>query len=213
MRGSALVAGSVTWLLPAFLAAQSATGEAAPVQEGDTPDEAELHQAAVAQAAAASEPAPAEDAPAPAPSAAEAQASGNLQLEAATPAEASASAPPPTAAEQRWPDADPLRLSHNTWFGSTGGVRVIDGASGAPGSLRFQLGFDYFGASDFLEVNDKHRYTSGTLSLSATPIEHLEVFASATSYSSSNNSGNPILLQGSGNFSLGAKGYVKLQPW
>jgi outer membrane protein OmpA-like peptidoglycan-associated protein len=92
-------------------------------------------------------------------------------------------------------------------------VRVIDGTSGVPGSLRFQLGFDYFGASDFLEVNDKHRYTSGTLSLSATPIEHLEVFGSATSYSSSNNSGNPILLQGSGNFSLGAKGYVNIQPW
>lgn len=222
MRGSALVAGSVTWLLPAFLAAQSATGGATPAQEAGAAATAEPSASEAPAAAAAAEPAGAsEPQPATAETAheasAQAEAGAALQLEAAT-SETNAAAdisapPPPTAAEQRWPDADPLRLSHNTWFGSTGGVRVIDGASGAPGSLRFQLGFDYFGASDFLEVNDKHRYTSGTLSLSATPIEHLEVFASATSYSSSNNAGNPILLQGSGNFSLGAKGYAKLAPW
>jgi outer membrane protein OmpA-like peptidoglycan-associated protein len=92
-------------------------------------------------------------------------------------------------------------------------VRVIDGSSGVPGSLRFQLGFDYFGASDFLEAKDTHRYTSGTLSVSATPIEHLEIFGAIASHASSNDSGNPILLQSAGDFSLGVKGYASVLPW
>lgn len=220
MRGSVLVAGSVTWLLPAFLAAQEPAGEVQ-LHEGGRVGDSE--QADVS-------PVPP---PAPTPSeaaaeeqhdltAAEVKAGGSVHVDETLESDAHATAehgssdpagPPPAAAERRWHEADALRLAHNTWFGSTGGVRVIDGGSGAPGTLRFQLGFDHFGASDFLEVNDEHRYTSGTLTVGATPIEHLEVYGSATSYASSNNSGNPILLQSAGNFSLGAKGYVNLLPW
>jgi outer membrane protein OmpA-like peptidoglycan-associated protein len=212
MRGSALVAGSVTWLLPVVLAAQEPSGEV------------QLHEGSSVSASEQEDVSPV---PPPAPTPAEVQAEqqhdlttaelragGSVQVDETLEADAHASAAaPPAAAERRWPEPDELRLAHNTWLGSTGGVRVIDGGSGAPGTLRFQLGFDYFGASDFLEVNDKHRYTSGTLTIGATPIEHLEVYGSATSYASSNNSGNPILLQSAGNFSLGAKGYVNLLPW
>jgi len=218
MRGSALVAGSVTWLLPVFVAAQEPPDEVssqlrvvASEQEDVSPVPPPAPTPAEQQAEAAAEP---HDL-----TTAEVKAGGSvhvdetLEPDAHATAEHGSSVPPPPAAERRWPEPDQLRLAHNTWFGSTGGVRVIDGASGAPGTLRFQLGFDYFGASDFLEVNDKHRYTSGTLTIGATPIEHLEVYGSATSYASSNNSGNPILLQSAGNFSLGAKGYAKLLPW
>jgi len=213
MRGSALVAGSVTWLLPVFLAAQEPSGEV------------QLHEGGQVSASDQDDVSPVPP-PAPTPSeaaaeeqhdltAAEVKAGGNVQVDETLEGDAHATGAtlPPPAAAQRWQEPDELRLAHNTWFGSTGGVRVIDGGSGAPGTLRFQLGFDYFGASDFLEVNDKHRYTSGTLTIGATPIEHLEVYGSATSYASSNNAGNPILLQSAGNFSLGAKGYVNVLPW
>jgi OmpA-OmpF porin, OOP family len=223
MRGSALVAGSVTWLLPALIsapiaAAQEASGEvSAEVHESGSVNAAELRQVSpltpVAETPAPSAEAPNSTVTSTAPPEAQATVHVDEVLETSATAEHSSAAPQPTAAEARWPEADALRTAHNTWFGSTGGLRVIDGASGAPGTLRFQLGFDYFGASDYLEVNDKHRYTSGTLSLSATPIERLEVFGSATSYASSNNSGNPILLQSAGNFSLGVKGFTRVLPW
>ena len=225
MRGSALVAGSVTWLLPTFLAAQEPSGtvqlhEGGSVRASEQEDVSPVPPPAPTRAEAA-EAAAAEQHDL---TAAEVKAGGSVHVDETLETDAHATAGhssspaagaelQPVAAERRWPEADRLRLAHNTWFGSTGGVRVIDGGSGAPGTLRFQLGFDYFGASDFLEVNDKHRYTSGTLSIGATPIEHLEVYGSATSYASSNNSGNPILLQSAGNFSLGAKGYANLLPW
>jgi outer membrane protein OmpA-like peptidoglycan-associated protein len=205
--------------LPAFLAAQEPSGGAS----------SQLREGGSASASAQEDVSPVRP-PAPTPAelqaaeaeqhdltSAEVKAGGSVHVDETLEPDAHAtgygSSAQPTAAAQRSHEADELRLAHNSWFGSTGGVRVIDGRSGAPGTLRFQLGFDYFGASDFLEVNDQHRYTSGTLTVGATPIEHLEVYGSATSYASSNNSGNPILLQSAGNFSLGAKGYANLLPW
>ncbi|MET0384535.1 MAG: OmpA family protein [Polyangiales bacterium] len=103
--------------------------------------------------------------------------------------------------------------THNTWFGSSGGVRVIDAGSGDPGTLRLQLGVDYFRDRDFLAANDTHQALGGTLSLSATPIEHLELFGSFAVRSNSNDRGNPILLQVIGDLAFGAKGYAQVAPW
>jgi OOP family OmpA-OmpF porin len=128
------------------------------------------------------------------------------------PVEPSTPAPtPPTAASAPASPAQPR--AQNTWYGSSGGVRVIDGGSGEPGSVRLQLAFDYFSSKEFLLPKDKHRSLSGTLSLGGTPIDHLELFASVGSRSNSNEAGNPILLQTSGDLTLGAKGYLHVLPW
>ena len=81
--------------------------------------------------------------------------------------------------------------AQNSWLGSTGGLHVIDGSSGPVGTARMQLGFDYFSASDLLELGDHDQGLSGVLSLSATPIEQLEVFAALSSHSNSNTKGTP----------------------
>jgi OmpA-OmpF porin, OOP family len=114
--------------------------------------------------------------------------------------------------------AQPERVAYNpgaqnSWYGSTGGVHVIDGGSGEVGTMRLQLGFDWFRAKDFLVPGDTNEGLSGVLSLSATPIEHLELFASLRSHSNSNSMGNPILLQVAGDATLGIKGYQQVLPW
>jgi OOP family OmpA-OmpF porin len=103
--------------------------------------------------------------------------------------------------------------AQNSWLGSTGGLHLIDGSSGEIGTLRLQFGFDYFSASDLLEIGDSDDALSGVLSLSATPIKQLEVFAALSSHSNSNTLGVPVLLQVAGDVTLGAKGYKQLLPW
>jgi outer membrane protein OmpA-like peptidoglycan-associated protein len=103
--------------------------------------------------------------------------------------------------------------AQSTWFGSSGGLRVIDAASGEVGTFRLQLGFDYFRAGDFLVVHDTDQALSGTLSLAVTPIDHFEAFASISSRSNSNNAGNPMLLQVAGDVTVGAKGFFDVTPW
>ena len=58
-------------------------------------------------------------------------------------AAASADAAPAARAEAEASAGRNLK-AQNTWFGSTGGLHVIDGSSAEPGTLRLQLGFDYF---------------------------------------------------------------------
>lgn len=102
---------------------------------------------------------------------------------------------------------------YNSWFGSTGGVRVIDASSGEVGTLRLQLALDFFRASDFLAPGDTNQALSGALSVSATVLEQLELFAAYGTRSSSNDKGDPTLLQASGDLSLGAKTFIRLAPW
>jgi OOP family OmpA-OmpF porin len=103
--------------------------------------------------------------------------------------------------------------AQNAWVGSTGGVHVIDGSSGELGSLRLQLGLDFFSARDFLEPGDKDQALSGQLSVSATPIEHLELFGALRSHGNSNSRGSPELLQVDGDVTLGAKLFTAVTPW
>jgi len=118
---------------------------------------------------------------------------------------------PPEEAEPRSAAVNPR--AQNTWFGSTGGVRIIDAASGEPGTLRFQLGVDYFRSKDFLVPHDTNEMLSGTFSLSATVIKHLELFAAFSARSNSNDAGNPVLLQVVGDVVFGIKGYAAITRW
>lgn len=67
---------------------------------------------------------------------------------------------------------------YNTWDGGTGGIRLIDPTTGAPGSVRFQLLFSGFGAQDFISPHDEVQLVSETLSVSWTPLSILEIFGS-----------------------------------
>jgi outer membrane protein OmpA-like peptidoglycan-associated protein len=49
--------------------------------------------------------------------------------------------------------------------------------------------------------------------VSATVIDHLELFAALASRSNSNDMGNPTLLQVAGDLTLGAKAYASILPW
>ena len=71
----------------------------------------------------------------------------------------------------------------NTYYGAVGGIHVIEAGSGAPQSFRLQLATDFFFKNDYLFNHDRTRYVGGSLSLSVTPIEHLELSAAATTRS------------------------------
>lgn len=65
----------------------------------------------------------------------------------------------------------------NTWAGTTGGFGLVDPSSGAPGSFRMQLGFDFFSANDVLSTGDSLEANGQSLSLSWTALEMLEAYA------------------------------------
>jgi len=108
--------------------------------------------------------------------------------------------------------------THNTWFGPTGGLHVVDAGSGLPGSFRLQLGFEYFGTTDWLSPDDEHGYAGGTLSGSWTLTDYLEVFGSLTNHASWNSAGDrdtggAMLLQVLGDSMAGAKLWHRPIPW
>lgn len=103
--------------------------------------------------------------------------------------------------------------SHNSWRGPTGGIHLVDGGSGLPGSFRLQLGIEGFSSSDFMDVDDDNAYMGGSLSFSWTIINHLEVFAHIANRANSNTLAEPELIQVIGDTTLGAKGYYPVLPW
>ncbi len=119
----------------------------------------------------------------------------------------------PSLQDQRDLD-DELRFrAQNSWNGPTGGVRVIDASSGPPGTARLQFGFDYFSATDYLVLPDTNESLGGIMSLSVTPIEHLELFASVATHANSNPAGQPTLLQVAGDVVVGGQGFKQVLPW
>jgi hypothetical protein len=140
-----------------------------------------------------------------------APASGATDSAEAGSAEQAAAAPPA--------DADALRaerfLAHNTWGGPTGGIRVVDAGSGPRGTFRLQLATEFFFASDFLNDGDENSHIGGSLSVSWTPFDFLEIFANLSSSANSNNTENPPLFQVLGDTTLGAKAFYTLPkvPW
>jgi outer membrane protein OmpA-like peptidoglycan-associated protein len=103
--------------------------------------------------------------------------------------------------------------SHNTWLGPVGGLRVVDAGSGEPSTFRLQLGVDFFLASDYLVVDDSNDWLGGTVSLSWTLAEFLEVFGAVANHANSNSEETPELLQVLGDSSLGIKAFNRPIDW
>jgi outer membrane protein OmpA-like peptidoglycan-associated protein len=99
------------------------------------------------------------------------------------PSAQAASATPAQDAERAEKRREELMRRANTYYGPVGGIHVIEAGSGAPRSFRLQVASDFFFKNDYLYHNDQTRYVGGSLSLSVTPIEHLELSMAATSRS------------------------------
>ncbi|MFW6050590.1 MAG: OmpA family protein [Myxococcota bacterium] len=102
---------------------------------------------------------------------------------------------------------------HNTIQGPVGGIHVLDAGSGPPGTFRVQLAGEFFVTEGYIRPGDDHDHVGGTLSLSWSVIDHLELFASVAAYANSNTEGDPQLLQVLGDTLFGVKAYHELTPW
>jgi outer membrane protein OmpA-like peptidoglycan-associated protein len=102
---------------------------------------------------------------------------------------------------------------HNTWGGSVGGIHVVDAGSGPSESFRVQLLTDFFFANGFLNPGDDNSHIGGSLSLSWTPWDFLEIYASIASYANSNATESPALFQVLGDTLLGLKAYYEVLPF
>lgn len=106
---------------------------------------------------------------------------------------------------------------HNTWGGTVGGIHVADAGSGADATFRAQLGLDFFFAGDWLTLpgvmpeNTEHSHIGGSLSLSWTPFEFLEIYASLASWANSNDFEDPNLFQVLGDTTFGVKAFYNFE--
>ncbi|MCB9601484.1 MAG: OmpA family protein [Sandaracinus sp.] len=82
----------------------------------------------------------------------------------------------------------------NGWIGSTGGFHVRDGFTGPAGTFRLQLGFEAFAKDGFLQVGDAHSRVGGTLNLTWSVHDLVEVYLGLASYANRNRSEFPNLL-------------------
>ncbi len=101
----------------------------------------------------------------------------------------------------------------NSFNGPTGGIRIVDALSGPVGSFRLALNTEFFIASDYFAPGDETHHFAGNLSLSVTPTEYLEVFASAEVTSAWDNSNDPMLIQRVADLYMGLKGFYGVRPW
>jgi OOP family OmpA-OmpF porin len=149
--------------------------------------------------------------PAPTPTAAPAEATPAPAVPAPAP---SVAAPTPAAAD-RAPEAAPTptggrrvagRLAVNP-EGNTGLLRVAAAESVGPRLIRLAFGLDFFSAGSLFEPDDGQSRVGGTLSISGSPIDYLELWLNTRAVSAKNNLTNPQLLQSLGDLSLGVKGF------
>ena len=101
----------------------------------------------------------------------------------------------------------------NSFSGPTGGIRIIDAASGPKGTFRLALNTEFFIISDFFVPTDEAHHFAGNLSLTITPTEYLEVFAAAEVTSAWDDSNDPLLIQRVADLLLGLKGFYQAKPW
>lgn len=118
----------------------------------------------------------------------------------------------PTAAED---EARASRVAEvqNSFSGPTGGIRIVDAASGPKGTFRLALNTEFFVIRDYFVPTDTAHHFAGNLSLSITPTEYLEVFMSAEATSAWSDSNDPMLIQRIPDFLLGLKGFYRAKPW
>jgi len=121
-----------------------------------------------------------------------------------------ADAPVDTVAPAEATDLHAWLESHrkfNTWAGTTGGFGLVDPSSGAPGSFRMQLGFDFFTANDVLTTGDSLEANGQSLSLSWTVVEMFEAYALVTSRSAVSEN-----IQALGDITVGGKLFHAFTP-
>ncbi len=142
-----------------------------------------------------------------------APAATSVEAQAATSGTATATgtlAPGGTTEPVAW---DVLHRRYNSWYGSTGGIGVIDASTSVPGAVRIQLGLDFFSGSDYLYDDDEVDFRSQTLSLSITPLEVLELFGSLTNRSVSEEGEGPLDSFGDFMFGLKVAGHLAPALW
>lgn len=115
---------------------------------------------------------------------------------------------------------------HNSLWGATGLLHTVSADSSAPGTFRLGLTSSYYSGSGFLcsSANpclNQSGVVSGTqdsldrvgadLTLSATLLPFLEAYAGMHSHATSDNLGQPQLLQVLGDTNLGLKGFLPHQ--
>jgi outer membrane protein OmpA-like peptidoglycan-associated protein len=103
--------------------------------------------------------------------------------------------------------------AQNSFSGPTGGIRIIDAASGPEGTFRLALSTEFFVIRDFFAPSDEAHHFAGNLSLSVTPTKYLEVYASAEVTSAWDDSNDPMLVQRVADVLLGIKGFHLARPW
>jgi outer membrane protein OmpA-like peptidoglycan-associated protein len=110
----------------------------------------------------------------------------------------------------------------NSMFGATGLLRSVAAGSGAAGTFRIHALLNYFSASNFLcRAGAPCRLSNGTatqtddvthfgtnVGLSVTPVDFLEAYANIRSSSTSDDKGQPTLLQVLGDTTLGVKAFT-----
>jgi outer membrane protein OmpA-like peptidoglycan-associated protein len=101
----------------------------------------------------------------------------------------------------------------NSFTGPTGGIRIFDAASGEKGTFRLALQTDFFLIRDYFVEGDRAHAFSGNLSLSITPTNFFEVFASVEVMSAWDDSNDPLLIQRVADVYLGLKGFHRVRPW
>ncbi|UCH28263.1 MAG: hypothetical protein JSV06_08225, partial [Myxococcales bacterium] len=101
----------------------------------------------------------------------------------------------------------------NTFSGPTGGIRIIDAGSGPKGTFRLALSTEFFIIRDYFVPGDEAHAFAGNLSLSITPTEYLEVFASAEATSAWDDSNDPMLIQRVADLLIGLKGFHSIDEW
>lgn len=121
---------------------------------------------------------------------------------------------------------------HNSWYGPTGGIHVVDAGSGPSQSFRVGLLTHFFEDGGFLDPGSRgcvdedgapglgllnggcgNQQVGGVLSLSYTPWDFLEIFASIGSRANSNPEEIPVLFQVLGDTHVGVRGFVEIAPW
>ena len=103
--------------------------------------------------------------------------------------------------------------AHPTVLGASGGFHVQDAASGPIHTLRLQLETEHMVTSDFLESDDTQTRVGGSLSISWTVHELVELFAAVSSWAATNDRGDPKILLTLADTMVGAKVFAGVRRW
>ena len=97
--------------------------------------------------------------------------------------------------------------------GETGLIRVMSADGAEERTIRLGFGLDFFSTSDFIRQGDDASRVGGTIGISGSPIDHLELWLNLRAQSANSSLTSPRLLQTQGDMTLGAKGFFDVTQW